>query len=479
MVDRYDLVVLGGGAAGLTASVVAGRLGARVALVEREEQPGGDCLFWGCVPSKALLASAKLAHEMRTAARLGLEPIEPGIDFARVMERVHAAVAEAGRRDTPEHLRREGVEVVRGHGAFAGPGLIDVDGRQLRYRKAIIATGSRPAQLPGLPDGHALTNETVFDLRGRPARLAIVGGGSTGVELGQALARLGSAVTIVEAAERLLSREEPEVGRLIAEALADDGVAVETGASVARVEAGEGGAGALVVGEVRVEYDRLLVAVGRRPDSQALGLKRVGVARTEEGWIRVDARLRTTAPHVYAAGDAVGELMYTHVAGYHGVLATLNALFHARRRADHSATPRVVFCDPELASVGLTEAEAAAPPRRPPLVFRHDYADSDRAITAADTRGFAKLVADRRGRLLGATVLAPAAGESIAELARLVRDRATLADLARVVHAYPTFGEGSVRAAEEWWSHRLMNPRGRRLLRPLLSLLAAVDRPRG
>src|SRR5262245_44518233 len=202
MRDLYDLIVLGGGAAGLTASVAAGRLGARVALVERPEQPGGDCLFWGCVPSKALLASARVAHQMRTADRLGLEPVEPEIDFAQVMERVALVIAEAGRRDRPEHLRGDGVEVVRGHGSFTRPGVVEVGGRALRYRKAIVATGSRPALPPlsGLGTGHALTNETALDLRQRPRRLVVLGGGSTGVELGQAFARLGSAVTIVEVA---------------------------------------------------------------------------------------------------------------------------------------------------------------------------------------------------------------------------------------------------------------------------------------
>jgi len=481
MGDRYDLVVLGGGASGLTASVVAGRLGARVALVEREEQPGGDCLFWGCVPSKALLASARLAHQMRTADRLGLEPVEPELDFARVMERVQTAIVEAGRHDRPDHLRGEGVEVVRGQGSFAGPGVVEVEGRALRYRKAIVATGSRPVRppLPGLEPGHALTNETVFDLRELPGRLAIVGGGATGVELGQAFARLGSAVTIVEASQRLLPTEEPEAGRLIAESLIDDGVAVRTGAGADAVAPAQDGTGALLLGSERVAYDRLILAIGREPATEGLGLERVGVQLTEEGWVKVDALLRTTAAHIYAAGDAVGQLIYTHVAGYHGLLAALNALFHARRRADYTAIPRVVFSDPELAAVGLIEQEAAERLGRPPLVFRHDYADSDRAITAAETRGFAKLVADRRGRLLGATIAAPAAGESIAELARLVRDGAKVADVLAVVHAYPTFSEGPARAAEGWWSHRVLNPRGRRLLRPLLRVLSLLDRPRG
>jgi pyruvate/2-oxoglutarate dehydrogenase complex dihydrolipoamide dehydrogenase (E3) component len=481
MDGRYDLVVLGGGTAGLIASLYAARVSARVALVEQAEQPGGDCLFTGCVPSKSLIASARLAHEMRTAGRLGLEPAEPRIDFAQVMERIQKVIRQAGVRDSAEHLEAEGVEVIRAFGRFARPGVVDAGGRELRFRAAIIATGSRPAlpPIPGLAEAEPLTSETVWDLRELPPRLAVVGGGATGCELGQALARLGSRVQIVEAAPMLLPREDPEAGRFLADTLTAEGVGVHLDSAAIGVERSGGGAGVLVAGERRIEYDGLLVALGRRPAGDGIGLENVGVELDRRGFVKVDTRLRTTGDRIWAAGDAVGRMYFTHVAGHQGLTAMANALFRARRAFDYAAVPRVTFTDPEVASIGLTEAEARERLGRDPLVLRHDYAESDRALTAGRARGLAKLVTGRRGRLLGVTLVAPVAGESIAELAALVRRGGTAADLSQAIHAYPTYSEGPARAAEEWWSHRYLNPRGRRLLRPLLSLLRAVDRPRG
>jgi pyruvate/2-oxoglutarate dehydrogenase complex dihydrolipoamide dehydrogenase (E3) component len=477
---RYDLVVLGGGTAGLIASLYAARVGARVALVERADQPGGDCLFTGCVPSKSLIASARLAHEMRSARRLGLDPVEPRIDFARVMERVQEVIRQAGVRDRADHLEAQGVEVIRALGRFARPGVLDAGGRELLFRAAIIATGSRPAlpPLPGLAQAEPLSAETVWDLRDLPPRLAVLGGGATGCELGQAFARLGSRVQIVEAAPVLLPREDPEAGRFVADTLAAEGVGVHLGTPAIRLEPARAGAGVLVAGERRVEYDRLLVALGRRPAGDAIGVENVGVELDERGFVKVDSRLQTSGDHIWAAGDAVGRMYFTHVAGHQGLTAMANALFRARRRFDYSAVPRVTFTDPEVASIGLTEAEARERLGRDPLVLRHDYAESDRALTEGRARGFAKLVTGRRGRLLGATLVAPAAGESIAELAALVRRGGTAADLSQAIHAYPTHTEGPARAAEEWWTERYLNPRGRRLLRPLLALLRALDRPR-
>lgn len=485
MGDRHDLVVLGGGTAGLIASQVAAGLGARVALVEEGSQPGGDCLFTGCVPSKSLLASAQRAHHMRTADRLGLEGVEPDVDFERVMDRVRSVIDEAGKPDRPGALAAAGVEVIRATGRFLGPGHLAAGDRELRYRGAIIATGSHPSMppIPGLREAGPLTNETVFDLRRRPDRLAILGGGPMGVELGQAFARLGVPVELAEAEPTLLPGEDPEAGLFLETRLSAEGVAVHTGRRVTRVEGGGDGIARVHLGTGRearaVEADQVLVALGRAPATAGLGLDAVGVELTPTGAIRVDSRLRTTGDRIYAAGDVIGGLHLTHVAGYHGLVAVANALFRARRTIDHSAVPWVTFTDPEVARVGLTEAQARDRLGSSPAVFTYDYGKSDRALTAGEADGFVKLVANRRGKLMGATLVGPAAGESIAEVARLVADGKRVGDLSQAIHAYPTFTEAPARAADDWWRRRYMTPSSRRLMRPLLALLRTVDRPRG
>jgi pyruvate/2-oxoglutarate dehydrogenase complex dihydrolipoamide dehydrogenase (E3) component len=470
----YDLAVIGGGTAGLVASRTAAGLGARVVLIERGRL-GGDCLWTGCVPSKSLIAAAGLAQRMRTADSLGLEPHEPSFRFAKVMDRVRAAQAAIEPMDSAESLRRDGVEVIEGAARFTAPGTIEVDGRGLAYRAALVATGSRPLipPVPGLAEAEPLTNETVWDLREQPARLAILGGGPIGCELGQAFRRLGSAVTIVERLPEILPREEPEARELIARRLRDEGVDVHAGANVVRAE----GSGTLVLdGEQRIEADRILVATGRAPETGGLGLEAVGAELDGRGAVVVDERLATTARNVYAAGDAIAALPFTHVAGYHGRTVAANALFKARTRVTYDAVPWVTFTDPEVARVGLSEEQARERHGDGIVVVRREYAENDRAITAAETAGFAKLVGDPKGRLVGATVAAPHGGESIAELAAWIRTGGTVADVSRTVHAYPTFSEGQARAADDYLRARWFSPRVNRLTRPALRLLRRLDR---
>jgi len=478
MIRRYDLVVIGGGTAGLVAAVIAAGVGARVILIERE-RTGGDCLWTGCVPSKSLLAAADLAHRMRTAGAVGLAPVEPRIDFARVMAHVDAARRTIEPHDSPERLRRDGVEVVHGEARFVAPGRVEVEARVISYRAALIATGSRPLvpAVEGLAEAGPLTSETLWDLRELPRRLVVMGGGPIGCELGQAFARLGSDVTLIEQEDRLLGKEEPEASRLVAERLDGEGVRVLTGAGVARIEGGT----ALVAGagdEEPVAFDQVIAATGRRPDTDDLGLEAVGVALDEKGAVRVDERLRTTGEHVFAAGDVTGALPFTHVAAYHARVAAVNALFLTRRKADHRAVPWVTFTDPEVARVGLTEAAARGRYGDGTVVATHDYAELDRAITAGRPYGFAKLVGDHRGRLVGATVAAPAAGEAIAELAATVRRRGKIGELSEAVHAYPTFAEGPARAADDHLSARYFNARVRAVTRPLLAAARVASRAR-
>jgi pyruvate/2-oxoglutarate dehydrogenase complex dihydrolipoamide dehydrogenase (E3) component len=476
-VARYDLAIIGGGTAGLVSARAAAGLGARVVLIERD-RPGGDCLWTGCVPSKSLIAAADLAHKMRHADALGLEPTEPKFDFARVMDHVHGAQKTIEPQDSADSLRRDGVEVIEGSGCFDGPGRIAVNGRTIEYRSALIATGSRPntPNIEGLAETHPLTNETVWDLTEQPRRLVVLGGGPIGCELGQAFRRLGSEVSIVQRRGYLLPKEEPEARELIAKRMREDGVDLRLAWRPRRVENGE-----LVVerdGEQdRLAFDRVLVAAGRSPETDGMGLETVGVETDERGAIKVDDCLATTGKNIYAAGDAVSALPFTHVAAYHARRVLTNALFKRRTKVDYSAVPWCTFTDPEVGRVGMTEGQARER-FGDAAVTSFPYEDNDRAITASETHGFAKLVGDPKGRLVGATVAAAHGGESIAELAAWVRVGRRIDDVSQTVHAYPTFSEGQARAADEHLRRKFFNDRVRTVTKPLLALLRAVDRPR-
>ena len=469
---RYDLVILGGGTGGLVSALIAAGAGARVALVEGE-RTGGDCLWTGCVPSKALLAAAELAHRMRTADAVGLAPVEPEIDFGAVMRHVHGARETIAPVDSPERLRRSGVEVIEARGAFAGPGVLEAGGRALRFRTAIVATGAAPVlpAVAGLAGADPLTSDTVWDLRRLPGRLVVLGGGPIGCELAQAFARLGAHVSLVEQAPRLLGGEEPRAGELIAAVLAGEGVAVHVGARAEAVTATEDGHQLALSSGERLPFDRLLAATGRAPRTGGIGLEAIGARTDERGAVVVDARLATTAARVYAVGDVIGALPFTHVAAQHARIATPNALFGLRRKLDYAAVPWATFTDPEVGRVGLTEQEARGRWGDRTVVTEFDYAHSDRAITAGRARGFAKLVGDPRGRLVGATVAAAAGGEVIAELAVHVAAGAKIGAVSAQVHVYPTLAEGPARAADEYVIARTLGPRMRRLTRPLLAAL--------
>ncbi|HEY3190245.1 MAG TPA: FAD-dependent oxidoreductase [Solirubrobacteraceae bacterium] len=474
MTRRYDLVVLGGGTGGLVSSLIAAGVGARVALIERD-RPGGDCLWTGCVPSKSLLAAAGLAHRMRHADSVGLEPVAPAIDFARVMDHVHGAIRAIEPHDSPARLRADGVEVIQAEGRFTGPGRIDVGGRELRFRTAIIATGSQPAlpPIPGLDTAEVLTTDTVWELRELPRRLVILGGGPTGCEFGQAFARLGAQVTLVEMADRLLVDEEQRASELIADRLRDEGVDVRLGQPASEIRDDR----LILQDREGIPFDRVLVAAGRTPRTAGLGLEALGVAVEASGAVKVDRRLRTTARGVYAVGDVTGLAAFTHVAAHHARVATGNALFHTRGTVSDTL-PAVTFTDPEVARVALTEEQARARWGERTIVAESDYAELDRAITAGAAYGFAKLVADPRGRLVGATVAAPAAGEAIAELTAWIASGEKLAAVSRTVHAYPTLAEGPARAADHYLLGRYSRPGLRAIARPVLTTLRAVERPR-
>jgi pyruvate/2-oxoglutarate dehydrogenase complex dihydrolipoamide dehydrogenase (E3) component len=458
----WDLLVVGGGTAGLVGARTAAALGARVAMVERD-RPGGDCLWTGCVPSKALLAAAARAAEARTAGDLGVSVGDVTVDLAAVMRHVHGAVRAIEPEDSPETLEAAGVTVLQGTARLTGPRTLAVDGTPHAFRTALLATGAVPVlpPVPGLREAGPLTSETVWDLAVLPRRLAVLGGGGIGCELGQAFARLGAEVTLVEEQERVLPDEDPDASALVAAALAADGARLLTGTRVTAVAGTPGGPGELTVrgpdGERTVPYDRLLVSVGRRPDTTALDPAAAGVDLDDDGYVRVDPTLRTTNPRVWAAGDLTAVSRWTHTAGVHAATAAVNALLGLRRAIDERAVPRVTFTDPEVAAVGVPTWARDGGPAPRTVTRRADRVD--RAVAEGRTAGFSRLALGPRSRVEGATVVGPRAGEALAELTLAVRTGLRTTDLAATIHPYPTHADGPWNAAlDDVWARLAARP---------------------
>jgi len=460
--EPWDLLVVGGGTAGIVGAKTAARLGARVLLVERE-RTGGDCLWTGCVPSKALLAAAGVAASARNGHRFGIDVGEVSVDFARVMDHVRASIQHIAPVDSIEALEKASVSVRTATARFTGPDSAVIDGVSVRFRQALVATGAAPAvpPIPGLSEIDYLTSDIVWGLSELPADLVVLGGGSIGCELGQAFARLGSRVSVVEGAPRILPREDPLAAAELARALVDDGVELHTGSGVARVEPLGPGSGVLhLESGQQVPFSCLLVAVGRAPRTRDIGLAVAGVEVDDRGFVVVDDLLRTTNPRIWAAGDLTGHPQFTHTAGVHASLAASNAILGVRRKVDLTAVPRVTFTDPEVAAVGLETDRV--PPGLRTIDWSHSHVD--RAVAEGAFGGFARLVIDKRGRVLGATVVGPRAGETLGELTLAITRGLTTRDLAGVTHAYPTYNDGPWNAAISDVQDQLERPGTRRAL---------------
>ncbi len=451
MPERYDIIAIGGGTAGLVTAAGATYLGARAALIERGAL-GGDCLWTGCVPSKALIASARAAQARRDSGLLGLFGKAVPPDFSAVMDSMRAARDTVGHHDDPTRFRDMGVEIAFGHAEFISTDTVRVGDRTLSAKRIVIATGSRPGlpPIPGLEEAGYLTHQTVFDLTHSPGSVAVIGAGPTGIEFAQLFQRLGIAVTVFEALPQILNREDPEAALVVRAAIEAEGVVVHTGVSILRVEGG--GAGRTLVWklndapEQRTTVATILVATGRLPGTDGLGLERVGVG-THRGGVIVTPRLATTVPGIWAAGDVSGGPQFTHVADYQARLVLRNALTPFGIKADYRALPWVTYCDPELARVGKTEQEARDE-GFDPRVYRYDFADLDRAITDRRRDGFVKLVAARNGRILGATIVAHGAAELLAPVTFAMQRRLKLSALSSFIYPYPTMAEGLKRAAD-------------------------------
>jgi len=470
MTGKRDLVVIGGGPGGLVVASVAAQAGLKVTLVEKADRLGGDCLHTGCVPSKALIHAARTAHMARTGAREGLLSTMPGIDFEQAIAQVEQAIETIQAYDDPERFRGYGCDVRFGKARFVNPDSITVNDEIIRGRRFVIATGSRPAlpPIPLLEQAGFETSDSIFKRRDRPGHLTVIGGGPIGVELAQAFARLGSKVSIIEMADRLLPTHDPQVSAALQQVLENEGVQIIAGAMVAGIHR-EGDIRQLRLSDdTIVETDRILVATGRRPVLHGLGLEEAGVEFSQQG-IRVDRRLRTSQKHIYAVGDVCGPYPFTHMAEYQAGIALANIVFRLPRKTDYRVVPQVIYTDPEVASVGLTETEAVAQGLRY-QVAQFPLAELDRAITDRATAGFARILL-RRGRILGASLVGPHAGELVHELALAMRVRAKAREVSELVHAYPTFAQIHRRTINSNYAHLLRSKRVRTLVWMLHRLL--------
>jgi pyruvate/2-oxoglutarate dehydrogenase complex dihydrolipoamide dehydrogenase (E3) component len=459
---KPDICVIGAGSGGLSVAAAAAAFGASVVLVEKGKM-GGDCLNVGCVPSKSLIAAAKRAHAIAQAPDFGISAPEVEVAFAKVHRHVHDVIAAIAPNDSKERFTGLGVRVIEGAARFKDRRTVLVgSGTEIKAWRFVIATGSRPAlpPIPGLEGTPYYTNETIFDLVTRPDHLIVIGGGAVGLELAQAFCRLGSAVTVLDAAQPL-AREDPECSGVVVRALAGEGIDIRSGVNVLRVE-GTNSKIRVELGERTIEGSHLLIATGRRANADDLGLEAAGIAHDSRG-IRVDQRLRTANRHVYAIGDAAGGAQFTHLANYHAGLVIKNALFRLRVSANDDLVPRVTFTDPELAQVGLTEAQAHDR-NLAVRVLRWPCHENDRAQAERETLGHIKVVTDRNGRILGATIVGTGAGELITTWTLAIAQSLNIRAVAGIIIPYPTLAEIGKRAAITYFTPSLNSPWVRRII---------------
>jgi pyruvate/2-oxoglutarate dehydrogenase complex dihydrolipoamide dehydrogenase (E3) component len=465
---HYDLVVIGGGSAGLTAVTMAARLGASSLLVDRESL-GGDCLHYGCVPSKSLIASARMAHTMRHAEKFGLGSVNQSVDLARVMGRVDRIREEIGSHESPEAIRELGVDVALGGATFIDEFTIEIDqSYPVTGERFLIATGSHAVapDIPGLVECGFIDHVDLFGLQKLPDRLAVIGGGSIGTEMGQALSRLGSQVTIIQRATRLLPKEDPDISAVLQNVFAEEGIELLLSANPVRVARSDGEKQIEIEqhGNTRiVSCDEILVAVGRKANTDALNLSAAGIQANSKG-IVVDDSLRTNKPNIFAVGDCNGGPQFTHWAEYEARIATRNALYRGTSKRSMQTLPWVTFTDPAVARVGMTIDEARIAAKNSGAhehVF--PYSRLDRAVCESDTTGMIKVVVDKSDKVLGAHIIGPGAGEALTEWVLAIEHRLPLSQIGNAIHVYPTLSRINRRVADEaflahgvsQWTNRL------------------------
>ncbi|MCB1503933.1 MAG: FAD-dependent oxidoreductase [Hyphomicrobiaceae bacterium] len=466
-----DLCVIGAGSGGLSVAAAAVAFGQRVVLIEKGKM-GGDCLNYGCVPSKALIAAGHRAHVMRSSAAFGIAPVEPQIDNVGVHDHVRQVIAAIAPNDSVERFEGLGVKVIQAAGRFVDKRTVVAGDYRITARRFVIATGSSPVvpPIPGLAEAPHFTNETIFDNKERIGHLIVIGGGPIGIELAQAHLRLGSKVTVLEGL-KALGKDDAEMTAVVLDALRHEGLDIREGAMVQRVDGGPGSIRVTIgkgdATEV-VEGTHVLVAVGRRPNIGELGLDAAGI-KSERTGIKVSPGLVTSNPKVFAIGDVTGGLQFTHVANYHAGIVIRRALFRLPATVDRGVVPWVTYTDPELAHVGLTEDEARAKHGKV-SVLRWPYHENDRAQAERATRGHVKVVLGKSGRILGATIVGAHAGELIQMWSLAISQKLKIKAMTGFISPYPTLSEVNKRAAITYYSAAPGNP----LVRKVIGFLAKL-----
>lgn len=450
---KTDLLVIGAGSGGLSVAAGASQMGADVILLEGHKM-GGDCLNFGCVPSKALIASGKVAYGQAHSALFGVANTSPQVDYAAVKDHVHDVIAQIEPMDSQDRFEGFGVKVIREYGAFISPEKVQAGDHVISARRIVIATGSSPLvpPIPGLDSVPYYTNETIFDLRERPDHLLIIGGGPIGMEMAQAHIRLGSKVTVVEGL-KALGKDDPEAASVVLDTLRSEGVDIHENALVAQVRGTEGAVEVVTENGDIHRGSHLLIAAGRKANIERLNLDVAGIDRTRTG-LRTDDALRTANRRVYAIGDVAGGLQFTHVAGYHAGVIIRSALFGLPSRAKTAHIPWATYTDPELAQVGLTESQARKAHGEKLEIARFDYHHNDRAIAERKTEGFIKVMVVK-GRPVGATIVGHQAGELINLWSLALANNLKMGQIAAMVSPYPTIGELNKRVAGAYFSPRL------------------------
>lgn len=449
---EFDICVIGGGAGGLVVAAGGSGIGAKVALVEKHKL-GGDCLYYGCVPSKTLLHSAKVAHTMRDAQRFGITSVTPQVSIPAVMQRVASVIQSIEPNDSPERFRGLGVDVILGQGKFIDAHTFEVNGRKITAKNFVIATGSRPGvpPIPGLADVPYLTNETVFNLNEQVPSLVVIGAGPIGIEMAQAFCRLGSQVSVVDLVPNILPKEDLDASNVVRQQLEHDGVKFYLGVTPQKVEGGKGDIRFTLknkdASETVLQSTHILVAAGRRMNVENLGLEAAGIA-TEKGKIISNERLQTSQKHIYLCGDMVGSYQFTHMAEHHAGIVLRNIASPLPARVETRVIPWATFTEPELARVGLSETEAKAA-NIDYQTYRFPFDDMDRARAEGELEGFAKILTDKKGLVIGATIVGPHAGELIHEYVVAMTQKMKATDLCNIIHVYPTLSQISRRVADQ------------------------------